>query len=342
MSGTTILSLVIALVGGCLISLVLTPVAGWLGRRAGLVDRPRAGELQTSVTPRSGGYALVAAFLLAAGISLALVPHPADEWLRIVGLMVGIALVIPIAIIDDAVRLGPFPQLVGQLGLAALAMLFGLVIWNIANPFGGLIILPGVIAVPFTLFWIVGMINTMNFIDTMDGLAAGVAAIAGFVLFARSIALGQYTIAVLPLALTGACIGFLRYNFNPARIFMGTSGSMFLGFSLAILALIGGAKIATAAFVLGLPIIDTALVIIRRSAHRRSPFIGGDDAHLPHRLVARGLSARRIALLIYGVCAVGGVLAMTLNGIQKLWVLALVGVIAVVFAARYVIVSPTE
>ncbi|MGH2459790.1 MAG: glycosyltransferase family 4 protein [Chloroflexota bacterium] len=333
-----LVALVVSVGGG----LLLTPVAGWAGRRVGLVDRPRKGELQRAVTPRSGGYALLAAFLIAVAASLPLVQHSSDERTRIVGLIVGIILVVPMALIDDLKRLGPMPQLVGQIGLAIVAMVFGLMIRSVANPFGGLIVLPLVVAVPFTLVWVVGMINTLNFIDTMDGLAAGVTAIAGIVLFARSVSLGQYTISLLPLALAGVCLGFLRFNFNPARIIMGTSGSTFLGFTLAILALIGGAKIATAAFVLGLPIIDVALVIVQRSAKHRSPFVGGDSAHLPHRLIRRGLSTRRIALLIYAVCAAGGMLAMTLNGVEKLSIMVLVGAVAVVLALRFVIARPAD
>ncbi len=317
-------------------ALVLTPIAGRLGERFGLVDRPRKGEVQEHPAPRSGGYGLVVAFILAVVASFALIPHSGDELTRVLGLIIGIVLVLPIALVDDLKRLGPFPQLIGQIGLAVVAMAFGLVIRNVANPFGGLIPLPMIVAVPFTLVWIVGMINTLNWFDTVDGLAAGMSAIAAIVLFARSVSLGQYTVSLLPLALAGACIGFLRYNFNPARIFMGTSGSTFLGFALAILALIGGAKIATAAFVLGLPIIDTGLVIVQRSARRRSPFVGGDDAHLPHKLIARGLSAKRISLTIYAVCAAGGMLAMTLNGIQKLWIIVVVGAIATALALRFV------
>ncbi|HLZ10105.1 MAG TPA: undecaprenyl/decaprenyl-phosphate alpha-N-acetylglucosaminyl 1-phosphate transferase, partial [Chloroflexota bacterium] len=127
---------------------------------------------------------------------------------------------------------------------------------------------------------------------------------------------------------------FLRFNFNPARIIMGTSGSMFLGFALAILALIGGAKIATAAFVLGLPIVDVGMVIIQRGLRRRSPLSGGDSAHLLHRLTRRGLSTRRITLSIYAVTAGGGTLAMALNGVEKLWVALIVAAVALFLALR--------
>lgn len=337
-----IAAMLVALVVSCGGALLLTPAAGWLGHRFGLVDRPRKGELQARPTPRSGGYGLLLAFVLAVAASFPLIPHSGDELTRVLGFVVGIILVLPIALIDDVKRLGPLPQLIGQIGLAIVAMAFGLMIRTIANPFGGLIALPLFIAIPFTLFWVVGMINAMNFWDTMDGLVAGVAAIAALVLFARSLSLGQYTISLLPLALAGVCLGFLRYNFNPARIFMGTSGSTFLGFTLAILALIGGAKIATAAFVLGPPIVDVAQVILHRSSQRRSPFAGGDDAHLPHRLIARGLSQRRIALLIYAVCAVGGMLAMALNGIEKLYVLVVAGAVVVLLALRFVIARPVS
>jgi UDP-GlcNAc:undecaprenyl-phosphate GlcNAc-1-phosphate transferase len=313
---------------------LLTPWAARVGARVGLVDRPRAGELQTEPLARTGGYAMIASFFLAVAVSLVFARRDPAELTRITGLVVGVLVVLPIAFVDDVKRLGPLPQLFGQLGLAAIAMLFGVVITSIANPFGGLLPLPFYLAIPFTLVWIVGMVNTINVIDTMDGLAAGVAAIAAIVLFARSISLGQDTVSILPIALAGVCVGFLRYNFNPARIIMGTSGSMFLGFALAALSLIGGAKIATAAFVLGLPIVDFAMVIVQRAARRRSPMVGGDDAHLTHRLVRRGLSTRRIALSIYAVCAAGGAMAMTLNGVQKLLVVAIAGVIALVVALR--------
>jgi UDP-GlcNAc:undecaprenyl-phosphate/decaprenyl-phosphate GlcNAc-1-phosphate transferase len=292
------------------------------------------GELQREPLARSGGYAMIGSFILAVAVSLVFIPRDSDESTRILGLIAGVLVVLPIALVDDVKRLGALPQLVGQIALAAIAMRFGVVITSIASPFGGLIALPIYLALPFTVVWIVGMINTVNVIDTMDGLAAGVAAIAALVLFARSISLGQVTVSILPIALVGVCVGFLRFNFNPARIIMGTSGSMFLGYALATLSLIGGAKIATAAFVLGLPIIDFAMVIVQRAARRRSPMAGGDDAHLTHRLVRRGLSTRRIALSIYAVCATGGAMAMALNGVQKLLVIAVVGVVAVVIALR--------
>jgi UDP-GlcNAc:undecaprenyl-phosphate GlcNAc-1-phosphate transferase len=313
---------------------ILTPVFGRLGARFGLVDRPRAGELQREPTARSGGYAMIASFLIAVLVSLAWVPRDPGETTHLPGLIAGVLLLIPLALVDDFKRLGPLPQLVGQIGIAAVAMASGLMIRSVADPFGGLIELPVLVAVPFTLLWIIGTVNTVNVIDTMDGLAAGISAIAALVLFARSLTLGQDTIDTLPIALAGVCVGFLGFNFHPARIFMGSSGSMFLGFTLATLSIIGGAKIATAAFVLGLPIIDFAAVIIQRSVSRRSPMIGGDNAHLPHRLIRKGMSTRRITLSIYAVSAVCGAMALTFTGVQKLAVMTVAAVVTVVVALR--------
>lgn len=300
-------------------SLALVPVARALGVRLGFIDKPRPGELQKKPIARTGGYAIIAAFALASAASLAIFPRFADEYPKLLGLALGGLLVLPIAYIDDARRLGPLPQLVGQILVAAIAMSFGLVLDNLASPFGGLVVLPLYLAIPVTLFWFVGMINTLNFIDTMDGLAGGITFIAALILAVRAFSLGQYSIAAITLALAGACLGFLPYNSHPARVFMGTSGSMFLGYALAVLAIMGGAKLATTIMVLGVPIVDTALVIARRSLAGRSPFKGGDSAHLPHQMLAIGLPQPLIAFILYGFCLVLGYFALALTAIQKLY-----------------------
>src|SRR4029077_9224776 len=146
------------------------------------------------------------------------------------------------------------------------------------------------------------MINAINLLDTMDGLAGGVAAIACAVLFARTMWFDQASIAVLPLALGGACLGFLARNWHPSHVILGSSGSLFLGYLLGVTTLVGGAKIGTAFLVLAVPILDVAWVIYRRIASGRSPFRGGDGQHLPHRLRLLGLSDRRIVLSVYSVC----------------------------------------
>ena len=304
----------------------LTATAIKMGGPASLIDQPRAGELQRFAVPRTGGYAMVLAFVVTIGVSLLIMPRTSDEYLRLLAFGVGIVVILPIALIDDLKRMGWVAQTVGHSLIAVLTMIFGVLIESVASPFGGLILLPIWIAIPFTYLWIIGMINTVNLNDSIDGLGAGVAAIAATVLFFRSLELGQYSIAVLPLALVGACAGFLVFNFHPAKIIMGTSGSMLLGYSLAVLAIIGGAKIATALMVLALPIGDVVAVIIQRLRARRSPFKGGDSAHLPHRLTQLGWSPRRITIAAYGVCGLSGWLALSLPGAQKLLLFVAVAV----------------
>ncbi len=288
-------------------SYVLTGLAGRLGHRLGLLDYPRRGELQAAIVPRTGGYGICAAFVLAALASFVappsaeLVRSPADTQ-RLLGVLLGLVILLPLAYADDRTRLGPLPQLAGQFAVAAVPVSFGLWIDSIALPFVQVVSLPWWIGVPLTLFWLVAMINTINLVDVMDGLAGGIGTIAALTLFARSYFFGQFTIAVLPLALAGACLGFLPRNWHPARLFMGTSGSMFLGYALGTLAIIGGVKLGTAFIVLGLPILDVAWVIGRRLSRGRSPLKGGDFEHLPQRLTRLGLSQPRTVLLLYFFC----------------------------------------
>ena len=296
---------------------VLTGLAGQLGCRLGLLDYPRRNELQRDVVPRTGGYGICAAFVLASTASLVL-PLPelersAEDARRLVGVLLGLGLLLPLAYLDDRRRLGPLPQLAGQIAVALVPVLFGLWIDSVALPIVGVVELPAWLGVPLTVLWLVGMINTINLLDVMDGLAGGIAVIGATTLFLRSLWFGQYTIAVLPLALAGACLGFLPRNWHPSRLFMGTSGSMFLGYALGALAIIGGVKVGTAVIVLGLPILDVAWVIVRRLAQGRSPLKGGDGEHLPQRLARLGLAHPVIVLLLYAFCGLFACIGLALH-----------------------------
>lgn len=312
----------VALVG----ALLAVPLAAAVGKAVGgpLVDMPRPGEIQRRPIGRTGGYGIVAAFFLALVVSLPITDRSYDnyrEYAALAGLALGAAILLPFAAWDDARRLPPLPQLVAQIVCALIPVLYGVRIDRIASRD-----VPLWLALPLSIVWIVGMINALNWLDTMDGLAGGVSLIGAFVLFGASLLqrgpngefIQQNSIALLGLALAGACIGFLVYNFPPARIFMGTSGSMFLGYALGVISIIGGAKIATAILVLGLPILDTALVILQRLFGRRSPFQGGDGAHLVHRLVAAGYSVRQIVALVYTLTALFGILSLSLVREQKI------------------------
>jgi UDP-GlcNAc:undecaprenyl-phosphate GlcNAc-1-phosphate transferase len=317
-----------------LCSLALTPLAARWSRAVGLVDRPRPGEVQRQPIPRAGGHGIYLAFVAAVALSLVLAPRAPQELHRIVGLLLGVALLVPFAVWDDFKRLGPLPQLLVQVLVALVAVAFGITITSISNPFapppfGGLILLPGWLVAPATVAWLVLMINSMNWLDTMDGLAGGVAAIAAVILGLVSLGLNQGTVALLPLALAGACLGFVPYNFNPARVFMGSTGSMFLGYALGVIAIIGGAKIASTILVLGVPVLDALLVVAARSVAGRHPWRGGDNAHLVHRLLGVGLTQRQIALLVYALCAVFGWLATSLIRTEKFYAF---GALALVLA----------
>ncbi|MCC6179635.1 MAG: undecaprenyl/decaprenyl-phosphate alpha-N-acetylglucosaminyl 1-phosphate transferase [Chloroflexi bacterium] len=314
------------------------------GRAFGMLDLPRPGEVQVRAVPRNGGYAMLGAVWLAVTLAVFGRPPevhapPGDDW-KLVGVLIGSLLIVPLALVDDRKRLGPAAQFLGQGVIATIPVAFGLRMGSIASPFGAAIELPFWLDIPLTILWILGMINAINLIDVMDGLAAGIVTMAALVLFTRSLWFGQYTVAVLPLALAGAAIGYLPHNFHPARIFMGTSGSVFLGYWLATMSVIGGAKVGTAFVVLGVPILDTAWVIGRRVLARRSPFHGGDGGHLPQRIHALGLSQVRTVLLLYLICALFGFLTLSLHSpvagpylvptMAKLWLM--IGVVAVMAA----------
>jgi UDP-GlcNAc:undecaprenyl-phosphate GlcNAc-1-phosphate transferase len=245
-------------------------------------------------------------------------------------LLLGTALAAAIGLIDDVLNLRARWQLVSQLVLAGGAIILGISIHSIANPFGpGQISLDGVWGVAFTIFWITGMINSINWIDGLDGLSSGIGLIAAFTLGLISLTvsadlLGQPYVALLCFALAGALLGFLRWNFHPASIFVGTSGVMMIGYALAVLSILGSAKVAVALLVLGVPIIDTFWNIVRRLAAGGSPFTP-DRGHVHHRLMDLGLSQTRVVLLIYALSLALAVLSFLLSGSDQLY--AFLGVV---------------
>jgi UDP-GlcNAc:undecaprenyl-phosphate GlcNAc-1-phosphate transferase len=253
------------------------------------------------------------------GVILSMLLRPADVTLseqdtwKLTGILLGTLLIVPLAILDDSRRLAPMPQLLTQIVIATLPVLFGLRFGSLASPFGPAVELPAWIDAPLTVLWIVGMINAMNLVDVMDGLAGGITAMAAIVLFTRSLWFDQLSIAVLPLILAAAAVGFLPHNFHPARVFMGTCGSMLLGYWLATMSVIGGAKVGTAFVVLAVPILDTAWVIGRRILRGRSPFQGGDMEHLPQRIHGLGLGQLHTVLALYLISGVFGLLSLTLH-----------------------------
>ena len=314
------------LIGGFLaaaaISLGLTPLIRALVRRRGIVDTPNHRRVNVTPVPRGGGVAVVAAFLAVGGglvlFNEEIGPMPPPRGIpsgELLALFLGGAVAAAVGAADDLFDLRARWQLLGQLGLAALAVALGVGVGAINNPFGpGTIAFGAPFAMAFTVVWVVGMINSMNFIDGLDGLSTGIALIAALTLGVLSLTtqVAQPFVAVLCVVLAGALLGFLRFNFQPASIFQGTAGVMFMGYTLAILSIIGAAKVVVAVLVLGVPIIDTFWVIVRRLLAGRSPFTP-DRGHIHHRLLDLGLGHRGTVLLIYAICASLGIMSLLVS-----------------------------
>jgi len=298
------------------LALVLTPLARRLGQRYGFVAAPGGRRRHAGTKSRLGGLALYVAFVVVAVLAQFLPVERQDpkELTRLVGLLLGATFIFLVGIYDDKHELRSSPQIIAQLVAALIAIQFLVFIEYVNNPLTNQQTqpFPWPFIVAFTLFWLMGMMNTVNWLDGLDGLAAGVTAILSAVLAFHMYREGQHSVALLPLALLGATLGFLPYNFRPAKVFMGSSGSFFLGFAVGALGIMAGAKMATVLLVMGIPILDVAWRIFDRLRRGHSPLIG-DRGHLHFRLVDLGLSQRQIVLLYYVFCSLFGLLALLIS-----------------------------
>lgn len=329
-----------------ILSLTLTPLAARLGVRLGLADEPGGRRLHTGKIARTGGLAITISFLFGVLVTLMLdLPrNDPNELTRIAGLIAGTTIVFVFGLLDDKFEFRPGVQFVAQFSASLVAMASLIIIERFNNPITNeQIILDNTgLIVALSLFWLMGMMNTVNWLDGLDGLAAGLAAIFSAILFLAMIQTTatqqpQISLAPLPLALLGATLGFLPYNFQPARVFMGSSGALVLGFALGSLGIIGGAKVATVLLVLAVPILDVAWLIVSRLRQGRSPFAGGRD-HLHFRLVDLGLSQRQIVIGYWIISGLFGALALLIEAriykLLALGVLALITLGVLVWASR--------
>ncbi|MEW6582093.1 MAG: MraY family glycosyltransferase [Actinomycetota bacterium] len=307
---TTTLIPVLCAFAAAFLALGLTPLSMLLARRAGAVDEPARRRIHTVATPRLGGLAIAAAFLVPAVYYL-----PDDQATR--GLIAGAALITLLGAIDDVWGLSPAVKLTGQIACAGIPVSAGLTISHVTLPFVGVGDL-GPAQYPLTLLWFVALVNMINFIDGMDGLAAGVSGICATVFAVLAASLNRGDAAVIAASLAGAAIAFLAFNFHPAKTFMGDSGSMFLGFVLAGVALSGVMK-TTAAItlvlplvVLAIPILDTSFVILKRLKYGL-PVYSADRSHFHHRFFTIGWSQRRTVLALYAWCALMGAAAIAVR-----------------------------
>ncbi|HAA89292.1 MAG: Undecaprenyl-phosphate N-acetylglucosaminyl 1-phosphate transferase TagO [Thermoanaerobacterales bacterium 50_218] len=334
--------------------LILTPYIGKLAARLGAVDRPAARKVHKNAVPRWGGLAIFAGFVASLLFFFWQSGLFSETWLQagagsgafpvneVLGLLGGGLVILTVGVIDDWRGLSPWLKLFGQLSAAAVLVACGVTVDFITNPLGGMINL-GVFSIPVTIAWVVGITNALNLVDGLDGLAAGIAAIASGTVAVVAYGQGATAVAFCALLLVAAILGFLPYNFHPARIFMGDTGSLFLGFTLSSLAILGLTKSATAfalvlpILVLGVPIFDTVFAIIRRIARRQHIFEADRD-HLHHRLLDLGLSHRQTVLVNYGVSLVLGgsaVLLTRLTTAQGLVVLLLLCTVGLFAASRF-------
>jgi UDP-GlcNAc:undecaprenyl-phosphate GlcNAc-1-phosphate transferase len=305
-----------------------TPVARKLGWRLGIIDQPSVRKVHLKPIPRLGGLAIYAAFILAL-----LIFEDQFRIPQLISILIGATLVSFLGVWDDRWGLRPLLKLVGQMVAALILVFSGVQVQFLPYPF---------LNVAVTILWIVGITNALNLLDNMDGLSGGVGAVAAAFFLLLAAMNGQYLVGGLAAALLGACLGFLIYNFNPATVFMGDTGSLFLGFILAALGIKlrfpGRLDIVTwmvPVVVLGLPVFDTTLVVISRLRRSVPVYQGGKD-HVSHRLVAMGLTQREAVLILYLVCGALGVLAIFITQASLLegyvigGAIALIGLLALV------------
>ncbi len=321
------------------VSAALAPFAIWLSRRTNIAAAPGGRRQHRGIIPKLGGLAVFGGLAAGWGVAWWLAPlgNPADR-LRIMGVVAGTLVVFIGGLLDDHYGFKPGPQFGIQAVAVLIAILTTVFIERFTNPLNGkLVVMDMWAVVPITAFWIMGMMNTVNWLDGLDGLATGVAAIAALLFALHMRSLGQPEIALYALALAGACLGFLPFNFSPAKVFLGSAGAMVLGYTLATFSILAPARYATALLVMAVPITDTAWQIIDRY-RRGAPLTKGDRGHLHYRLLDMGFSQRRIVLAYWLFGAVFGALSLFTSPLVKLLtlallVLALFGVLA--FLARH-------
>jgi UDP-GlcNAc:undecaprenyl-phosphate/decaprenyl-phosphate GlcNAc-1-phosphate transferase len=316
-----------------IVSVAVVPVAIYLSRRFGWIAEPGGRHAHSKPMPLLGGLAMYVGFAAAVAIF-------APEFNETPGVLIVSGLAMALLAIDDRAPMQPWVKLAVQIGLGLVAVsLFGIEIKFLSVP-GNHIVHLGLLVTPVSLFWLVGMQNTINFLDGADGLAAGVTAIVAVVLMLAAGELGQLEIVKLSGALAGCCVGFLMFNFPPARIFMGDSGAHFLGIALGMISILGVAKVAVAfalaapALALAVPIADTGWAIVRRRRQKAS-VAAPDLMHLHHRLQSFGLDPRQTCFVFYSASALLGAVGLTLFGHGRILavVLAVTGVMVATVAA---------
>ncbi|MBN1873866.1 MAG: undecaprenyl/decaprenyl-phosphate alpha-N-acetylglucosaminyl 1-phosphate transferase [Anaerolineae bacterium] len=318
----------IVLLAGLSISLIVTPLGKWLGERYGVVVYPGGRRKHHGSVSLLGGIGIAAGFFGALLVSRLLPIPTADtnESRRFWGLLIGSAWMFIFGLLDDRYELPAGTEYLGYLLAAIIAIVTLIILQQFNNPLTNTLIeLSAWFYVPLTIFWMTGMMVTVNWLDGLDGLVAGVAVILSLILGIHMFRMGQYSVVPQAIAVLGASLGFLMYNIFPARVFMGSNGAFMLGYLMGALGLIAGGRVATVLLVMGIPIIDVAWTIFDRWRHGVSIF-QGDRRHLHFRLQDAGYSPRVIVFFYWGLCALLGTLALVISSrLYKLVALLVLG-----------------
>ncbi len=313
---TVWLRMLMAVLFSCAVSFFMTPPVKKFAEKVGAIDVPKdERRVHDHPIPRMGGLAIFLGFILAVLVFV-------DMTTPIIGMLIGAVIIAAMGAVDDIVNLNAWVKFGIQIVAALVAIRSGIVFDVISNPifFSETAFIPiGYLTVPLTVIWIVGCTNAVNLIDGLDGLAVGVSAISSLTMLVVALFVAEPNVALILAALTGACLGFIPYNLNPAKIFMGDVGSQFLGFVLATVSIMGMFKFhAVITFLvpvlaLSVPLADTVFAFFRRIVHGQSPF-HADKGHFHHRLLAMGLSQKQAVAVLYAVSAVLGLFAVLLAG----------------------------
>ena len=307
---------------GFVATLLLTPGVKKLAAWAGAMDKPNARKVHKVPTPLWGGLGVFCAIVFAILIVLASFPEihqfvSAKHTQNLIGMLLGSMMIVAIGMVDDRYNMPAKVKLVGQLATAAVMFSFGVRIDYINTPITGFMYLTDLQALALTTFWIVGITNAINLLDGLDGLVAGVALGSSIIFAVVSAVQGQWLVVLVMAAIAGAALGFLRYNFNPATIFMGDTGSLLIGLNFAGWSVVGVLKttvsiaLVTPLLIMAVPILDTAFAIVRRTVAGR-PIFSPDKGHLHHRLLGAGLSQKQAVVVVYAINTMFGLAGLAL------------------------------
>jgi len=327
-----LLQLLLALVVALVISFAATPIVKKFAQKLGAMDVPgEARRVHDHPIPRMGGLAIFLGFVLSVVLF-------ADVTRPVQGILLGSIIIVAVGAVDDIVSLNAWIKLAGQIAAAVVAVLHGVVIEVLMNPnvfSQSEHLILGIFSIPITILWIVGVTNSVNLIDGLDGLAVGVSAIGSVTMLVVATVVSEGNVALILAALAGACIGFMPYNLNPAKIFMGDTGALLLGFVLSTVSVLGMFKFyAIVSFIvpvlaLALPVFDTLFAIVRRAVKGQSPFTP-DRGHFHHRLLDMGYSQKQAVAILYAISALLGAGAVVLAATGEVKILFLI--VAVIVA----------